>query len=99
VLRLDVERNALIVGAAEELGLKAFRTGPISWVAGAPPANDVEVEVQIRYRSRAVPAAIDVLPDGGATVLMETPLRDVTPGQAAVFYHHDRCLGNGLILR
>jgi tRNA-specific 2-thiouridylase len=39
------------------------------------------------------------LDDGGASVVLDAPLRDVTPGQAAVFYRGEQVLGNGLILR
>lgn len=99
VLRLDVETNALIVGPAEELGSTIFRTGPVNWVAGEPPAEAFEAEVQIRYRSQPAGAVVTLLPDGGAHVTLRAPLRDVTPGQAAVIYQGDRCLGNGSILR
>jgi tRNA-specific 2-thiouridylase len=99
VLRLDVERNAVIVAGAEELGSLAFRTGPVNWIAGSPPAARFDTEVQIRYRSQPSAATVAVLPDGGTAVELRAPLRDVTPGQAVVFYHGDKCLGNGLILR
>jgi tRNA-specific 2-thiouridylase len=99
VLRLDVERNALIVGRAEELGSTSLQTGPVNWVAGAPPGERFEAEVQIRYRSQPAAATVTALAEGGAAVDLETPLRDVTPGQAAVFYRDDKCLGSGLILR
>lgn len=104
VLRLDVDRNALIVGAADELGSTAFRTGPVNWVAGQPPGEGLDresfqAEVQIRYRSQPANAAVTLLPDGGAEAELRAPLRDVTPGQAAVFYQGEKCLGNGLILR
>lgn len=99
VLRLDVAHNALIVGAADELGERTFRTGPVSWVAGGAPGDRFDADVQIRYHSQPVAAKVTVLGDGGAWVEAETTLRDVTPGQAAVFYRADNCLGNGLILR
>ncbi len=99
VLALDVDRNALVVGTAAQLGRTAFRTGRVNWIAGAPPASSFRAEVQIRYRAQAVPASVAVDDSGGAQVELDAPLRDVTPGQAAVFYDGERCLGNGLILR
>ena len=99
VLRLDVDRNALIVGGAKELGSMAFRTGPVNWVGGSPSGGRFDTEVQIRYRTQPVAATVAMLPEGSAMVEVREPLRDVTPGQAAVFYDGDKCLGHGLILR
>jgi tRNA-specific 2-thiouridylase len=42
---------------------------------------------------------VSPLDDGGAGIVLDAPLRDVTPGQAAVFYRGEQALGNGLILR
>lgn len=99
VLALDPRRNALVVGTAAELGRDRFATGRVNWVAGEPSADSFEAEVQIRYHARPVSARIQVLEDGTASVQMAQPARGVTPGQAAVFYDGDLCLGGGLIVK
>lgn len=97
VLALDVARNAVVVGTAGELGQRRLRTGPVNWVVGAAPIQPFAAEVQIRYRAHAVPATVVPLPDGGVMAQLAAPLRDITPGQAAVFFQNDVCLGSGII--
>ena len=53
--------------------------------------------MQIRYR--ATPAAATVIPlaGGDAEVQFAAGLRDIAPGQGAVFYRGERSLGGGTI--
>jgi tRNA-specific 2-thiouridylase len=39
------------------------------------------------------------LPDQRVQLLFETRLRDITPGQAVVFYQGEQALGGGIIER
>jgi tRNA-specific 2-thiouridylase len=97
VVHKDPARNALVVGPRLALGRDRFTVRRVNWVS-APPAGPIQVEVQVRYR--AAPAAARVQQNGHAdeaVVSLEQPLYDVTPGQAAVFYSGDQCLGGGII--
>lgn len=53
--------------------------------------------VQTRYRQKPLPAMVEPLPHGAASVRFESPARAVTPGQAVVFYDGDTVLGGGWI--
>ena len=97
MLALDPEHNALIVGTDAELGRGWLRTGPVNWVAGEAPAGPFRADVQIRYRVVPAPATVTPLPHGGAEARISRPLRDIAPGQAAVFYQDQICLGGGVI--
>jgi tRNA-specific 2-thiouridylase len=89
--------NTLVVGTRGELGRSTFDVRDMNWIAGEPPAEPLKAEVKIRYRSRPAPATVTPQGDDRATVRLDEPLPDVTPGQGAVFYDGDRVIGGGLI--
>ncbi|MCX6031482.1 MAG: tRNA 2-thiouridine(34) synthase MnmA [Chloroflexi bacterium] len=97
VLELDMARNALVVGVVAELGRNVLRTGPVNWIAGESPDGPFAAQVQIRYHATPAQATITPRADGGVEVAFVAPLRDITPGQAAVFYDGEVCLGGGTI--
>ena len=97
VLEKDTARNALIVGVQSELGRTTLLTGEVNWLDGSPPQAPLFASVKIRYKAADAPAEIQPLPGNRAAVRFRQPLRDITPGQAAVFYQDERCLGGGII--
>jgi tRNA-specific 2-thiouridylase len=98
VLEKDLANNALIVGPKEELGRRELITGRIHWISGETPEVPFRAQVKIRYRSGFSWGKVTPLEEGGASVLFDEPLRDITPGQAAVFYKDEVVLGGGIIL-
>jgi tRNA-specific 2-thiouridylase len=96
----DVTRNALVVvqdPGHPLLASDGLDSGAVHWVAGAPPAERFECGVQVRYRQPAQRCSVAVAAGGAVSVAFERPQRAVTPGQYAVFYDGDTCLGGGVI--
>jgi tRNA-specific 2-thiouridylase len=97
VLEIDVEHNALKVGPAGELGREELVAEKVSYIAGRPPVGPVSITAKIRYRAREIPATLTPLDGERAALSFARPLRDITPGQGAVFYQGDVVLGGGII--
>jgi tRNA-specific 2-thiouridylase len=97
VLRLEPASNTLVVGPAAELGRDHLTAHSVNWIAGQPPTEPIDAQVKIRYKARLAPAVVTPLPNGRVEVRLAEPLRDITRGQAAVFYQGEECLGGGLI--
>lgn len=97
VLHKDPASDTLVVGPREYLGRSSFSVSPISWIAGGPPHSLTPLSVCVRYRSREVSCTIDST-SGATEVRLAESLAEVAPGQAAVFYTGEVCLGGGTIL-
>ncbi len=98
VLEKDASRNVLVVGPRSALGRRRFRLGRVNWVSGLEPEGPFRAQVRVRYKAIEVGARLVPLPGRAAEVELDQALPDVTPGQAAVFYDDQVCLGGGLIL-
>jgi len=97
VLEKDAARNTLTVGPRPAVGRQQFTLGDVNWIAGTPPSMQFEAEVQVRYHAPRVRANIRRTGDASAEVILESRQPDVAPGQSAVFYVDDACLGGGII--
>ncbi len=97
VVALEPDRNAVIVGPAEALGRDTFEARDVNWIS-EPPPGPFRASVKIRYKAEDRPATVIPLEGDRVRVQLDAPLRDVTPGQGAVFYQDEVCLGGGFIL-
>jgi len=97
VVRIDAEKNEVVVGPREELFGENLTAAEVTWVSIPPPASDLRAEVQVRYAHRAAPATVHPLSTDRVEVTFDEAQLAITPGQAAVFYDGDVLLGGGWI--
>jgi len=95
VLRIEPERNAVILGPKSALYTKTAFTEGFHWICGTPPAGPIRCAAKIRYRHPEQPCLLTPLPNGGVRLDFDEAQRAVTPGQSAVVYDGDTVLGGG----
>ncbi len=99
VIALDVINNRVIVGDRTSAGQLECTISRLNWIAIDPPTTPLQAEVQVRYRSGAVPVSIVPIEGDRVKLIFPEPQFGITPGQAAVFYQGDLVLGGGIIDR
>jgi tRNA-specific 2-thiouridylase len=98
VARKDMEHNTLYIVQGHDhpwLLAQSLRADDASWIAGHPPPPG-RCAAKARYRQSD--AACDIQHSAeGVTLRFDTPQWAVTPGQSAVLYDGEVCLGGAVI--
>jgi tRNA-specific 2-thiouridylase len=99
VARKDVENNTLYVVQGHDhpwLLASSLNANQISWVAGEAPEPG-QLAAKTRYRQSDVECEHETVDSNSFSLRFTTPQWAVTPGQSAVLYDGDVCLGGGII--
>lgn len=100
VVDKDIPRNVLIVGQGADHPLlysKGLIANQLHWVDRIGPGQTLQCTVKTRYRQADITCSLIPRDDQSVEVIFETPQKAVTPGQSAVFYQGEVCLGGGII--
>ncbi|WP_108650403.1 tRNA 2-thiouridine(34) synthase MnmA [Dongshaea marina] len=100
VVDKDLENNQLIVAQGDDhprLFAKGLIARQLHWVDRQPVTQSLRCTVKTRYRQQDLPCTITPVDPDTIEVMFDEPLAAVTPGQSAVFYLGDICLGGGVI--
>lgn len=95
----DATRNRLIVVQGHEHPLlfsRALTSAPWHWLA-PERSNPFTAAVKVRYRQTDQAATVQPGADGRRRIDFEREQRAITPGQYAVAYEGERCLGGAVI--
>ncbi len=105
VVEKRIETNELVVGSADSelLYKKKIPVEDMHWVSGLPPEFPLQCEVRLRHRQplQNAECSLACLPAGfqneELVISFSEPQRAATPGQFAVIYKGNVCLGGGVI--
>lgn len=101
VAKKDLKNNVLHVVQGHDhpsLLSKQLTADNPSWVSGSSPEHGTTLSAKTRYRQSDAPTHFMQHGHGGAFTLdFQSPQWAVTPGQSAVIYDGEVCLGGGII--
>ncbi len=100
VVGKNLEQNQLVVAQGHDHpsllsgGLIATQ---LHWVDRNGPQGTLRCTVKTRYRQQDIPCTLTRISEDKLEVRFDEPQKAVTPGQSAVFYLAEVCLGGGII--
>ncbi|GGW70823.1 tRNA-specific 2-thiouridylase MnmA [Alishewanella tabrizica] len=100
VVAKDLDKNQLLVAQGHDhpaLLSTGLIASQLHWVDRIGPQHVTHLTVKTRYRQTDIACTVTPQPEGRVLVTFEHPQKAVTPGQSAVFYLDDVCLGGGII--
>ncbi|MCC7357298.1 tRNA 2-thiouridine(34) synthase MnmA [Candidatus Uhrbacteria bacterium] len=100
VAKKDMKTNQLMIVQGAEHPL-LFQNSTIlndlHWTRGLPPTANFDCVVQVRYRQNPISCHASMKSNGQLELIFAQPVKAVAPGQSAVLYQENECLGGGVI--
>ena len=100
VIRINSEKNEIIVGPKEYLGKKNILLKNVNLLADEQEFKS-NIFVKVRSTGKLLEANVNLSDQNGANVNLKNPEDGISPGQACVFYNKDalgyKVLGGGWI--
>lgn len=99
VVGKNVDQNIIYVSRGDQLirEKEEFTVGKFNWISGSRP-NKESLKVKIRHGAKKYNCKIIFIDNDSAAVKIDLADSGIAPGQFAVFYDNDLCLGGGVIL-
>ncbi|MEE3003528.1 MAG: tRNA 2-thiouridine(34) synthase MnmA [Pseudomonadota bacterium] len=100
VVKKDLSTNRLFIAQGSDNKLlfkKEAICDSLSFVSGNIPQSEFRCQVKIRYRQQPQTCVVKQV-NNNFRIIFDSPQRAVTPGQYAVFYENQTCLGGGIII-
>ena len=99
VVKKDVQKNFVYI-SKEKLKsgeTSEFMVGKFNWISGSNPARK-DLQVKIRHGAMFFNCKLELKGDETGKVFLDGTDKGIAPGQFAVFYDNEICLGGGVIL-
>ncbi len=99
VVKKDIKNNIVFISRnyfdVDKVRNKFFVTN-FHWISGSAPINS-DLKVKLRHGPQEYGCILQILPSGDGVVILDGRDQGIAPGQFAVFYDGDICLGCAMI--
>ncbi|HEY6906824.1 MAG TPA: tRNA 2-thiouridine(34) synthase MnmA [Ignavibacteriaceae bacterium] len=99
VVKKDIGENIIFISHENTSVMERlqFEVGKFNWINEAPEPGK-KYKVKIRHGTNFYECRLDYTGENKASVTIDKPDRGIAPGQFAVFYDDEICMGGGVIL-
>ena len=100
VVEKDLINNVLVVAQGHDnsaLLSSGLIASQLNWISGELLREALRCTVKTRYRQTDIACEVFPIDENTVKVIFDEPQIAVTPGQSAVFYQGEVCLGGGVI--
>lgn len=100
VVGKNLDKNVLYVAQGSDhpaLYSKALIGESPKWILEKEPEIPFKCTAKFRYRQKDVPVTVDKNDEGNIVITFDDPVKAITPGQVAVMYKDEVCLGSCII--
>lgn len=102
VIDKNITKNVLVVVQGIQhpyLVSNIFIVEQVFWITGFFLKSPIYCSVKIRYRQNDIPCYVYPISNNKLRIILQNPIIAITPGQSAVFYKQEFCLGGGVITK
>ncbi|MGL5440229.1 MAG: tRNA 2-thiouridine(34) synthase MnmA [Filifactoraceae bacterium] len=96
----DLKENILYAVQGEDhpsLYTRSLIGSNVKWIIGEAPALPLKCCAKFRYRQSDIPVTVFKEEGNKIKIVFDYPVKAITPGQIAVIYDGDVCMGSGII--
>ena len=87
----------MVISENESLFEKELIADQVNWADGYTPEDNIKIKAKIRYNAIEQEATLKILDKNLISVIFDSPVRAITPGQPVVIYQDSSVLGGGII--
>ncbi len=97
VVDIDAIQNRITIGNETALYARELIVDQVNWLSCEAITEPLSAMIKIRYNDTFHAGILYLSINQEIRIIMETPVRSITPGQSAVFYNGAIVLGGGII--